>query len=159
MKKAKALRAKKEYLNIREMVEDIGEIYKGRVAYRYRVKPHDKEAIKVTYDEMRDHVRAFATEIVARGLQGKKICVIGKHTYQLIQSYYATLAIGSVWVPLDRDWAKEDLLETVAIQSTELPASFMYPGAKVQRIMQFFLRRRFAEAISFSSDRVQQLKI
>ena len=113
MKKAKALRAKKEYLNIREMVEDIGEIYKGRVAYRYRVKPHDKEAVKVTYDEMRDHVRAFATEIVARGLQGKKICVIGKHTYQLIQSYYATLAIGSVWVPLDRDWAKEDLLETV----------------------------------------------
>ena len=113
MKKAKALRAKKEYLNIREAVEDFGVIYKGRVAYRYRVKPHDKEAIKVTYDEMRDHVRAFATEIVARGLQGKKICVIGKHTYQLIQSYYATLAIGSVWVPLDRDWAKEDLLETV----------------------------------------------
>ena len=113
MKKAKALRAKKEYLNIREMVEDIGEIYKGKVAYRYRVKPHDKEAVKVTYDEMRDHVRAFATELVARGYQGKKICVIGKHTYQLIQTYYATMAIGSVWVPLDRDWAKEDLLETV----------------------------------------------
>ena len=113
MKKAKALREKKEYLNVREMVEDIGEIYKGRVAYRYRDKPHDKEAIKITYDQMRDHVRAFATEIVARGLQGKKICVIGKHTYQLIQSYYATLAVGSIWVPLDRDWAKEDLLETV----------------------------------------------
>ena len=111
--KANALRAKKEYLNIREMVEDIGSIYEGRPAYRYRVKPHDKEAVVVTYDQMRDHVRAFATEMVARGLQGKKICVIGKHTYQLIQSYYATLAIGSVWVPLDRDWAKEDLLDTV----------------------------------------------
>ena len=111
--KAKALREKREFLNIREMVEDIGERFSGKVAYRYRVKPHDKEAVKVTYDEMRDHVRAFATELVARGLQGKKICVIGKHTYQLIQSYYATMAIGSVWVPLDRDWAKEDLLETV----------------------------------------------
>ena len=111
--KAKALREKREYLNIREMIEDIGERYNGKVAYRYRVKPHDKEAIKVTYNEMRDHVRALATEIVARGYQGKKICVIGKHTYQLIQSYYATLAVGSVWVPLDRDWAKEDLLETV----------------------------------------------
>ena len=110
---AKALREKKEYSNVREMIEDLGEIYNGRVAYRYRIKPHDKEAIKVTYDEMRDHVRALATEIVARGLQGKKICVIGKHTYQLIQSYYATLAVGSVWVPLDRDWAKDDLLDTV----------------------------------------------
>ena len=113
MKKVKALREKREYLNIREMVEDIGERYNGRVAYRYRVKAHDKEAVKVTYNEMRDHVRALGTEIVARGLQGKKICVIGKHTYQLIQTYYATMAVGSVWVPLDRDWAKEDLLETV----------------------------------------------
>ena len=113
MKTVKALREKREYLNIREMVEDIGTRYEGKVAYRYRNNPHDKEAVTVTYDEMRDHVRAFATEIVARGLAGKKICVIGKHTYPLIQSYYATMAIGSVWVPLDRDWAKEDLLDTV----------------------------------------------
>ncbi len=111
--KVKKLRERKDYLNIREMVEDIGERYKGKVAYRYRVKPHDKDVVVVTYDEMRDHVRALATEIVARGYQGKKICVIGKHTYQLIQTYYATMAVGSVWVPLDRDWAKEDLLDTV----------------------------------------------
>ena len=111
--KVKALREKREYLNIREMVEDIGDRYNGKVAYRYRIKPHDKEAVTVTYNEMRDHVRALATEIIARGLAGKKICVIGKHTYNIIQSYYATLATGSVWVPLDRDWAKEDLLDTV----------------------------------------------
>ena len=111
--KVKAYRPKKEFANIREMVEEIGEMYQGRVAYRYRVKPHDKEVVKVTYDLMRDHVRALATEIIARGYAGKKICVIGKHTYNLIQTYYATMATGSVWVPLDRDWAKEDLLETV----------------------------------------------
>ncbi len=111
--KVRVLHEKREYLNIREMIEDVGERFKGSVAYRYRNNPHDKEAVKVTYDEMRDHVRALATEMIARGLQGKKICVIGKHTYPLIQSYYATFCIGSVWVPLDRDWAKEDLLDTV----------------------------------------------
>ena len=111
--KANPIREKVEYRTVRDAVEDFAVRYDGRIAYRYRVKPHDKEIVTVTYNQMRDHVRAFATEIVARGLQGKKICVIGKHTYQLIQSYYATLAIGSVWVPLDRDWAKEDLLETV----------------------------------------------
>ena len=51
--KAKALREKREFLNIREMVEDIGERFEGRVAYRYRLKPHDQEVVKVTYDEMR----------------------------------------------------------------------------------------------------------
>jgi long-chain acyl-CoA synthetase len=111
--KAKALREKREFLNIREMVEFIGEEYKGRVAYRYRINPHDKDQVKITYDEMRNHIRALGTEMISRGLQGKKICVIGKHTYHLIQSYYATMAIGSVWVPLDRDWSQEDLLETV----------------------------------------------
>ncbi len=111
--KAKALREKREFANIREMVEDIGDRYQGKIAYRYRVKPHDKEQVRVTYDEMRDHVRALATEIIARGYKGKKIAVIGKHTYPLIQSYYAVMATGSVWVPLDRDWSKEDLLETV----------------------------------------------
>ena len=111
--KVKALREKREYANIREAVESFAELYDGKVAYRYRVKPHDKEVVKVTYIEMRDHVRALGTEIIARGLHGKKIAVIGKHTYQIIQSYYAVLAVGSVWVPLDRDWAKEDLLDTV----------------------------------------------
>ncbi len=111
--KDRVLREKKEYRDIREMVEDIGSIHAGKVAYRYRLNPHDKAPITVTYDEMRDHIRALATEIIARGYNGKKICVIGKHTYPLIQSYYATLVTGSVWVPLDRDWSAEDLCETV----------------------------------------------
>ena len=113
--KANPIREKVEYRTVRDAVEDFAVRYDGRIAYRYRVKPHDKEIVTVTYNQMRDHVRAFATEIVARGLQGKKICVIGKHTYQLIQSYYATMSVGSVWVPLDRDWSKEDLLETVRV--------------------------------------------
>ena len=113
MKKAKALHEKREFANIREMVEFIGDEYKGRIAYRYRNNPHDKEPVCVTYDELRDHIRALGTEIIARGYNGKKIAVIGKHTYPLIQSYYSVMATGGVWVPLDRDWAKEDLLDTV----------------------------------------------
>ena len=111
--KVKPLHEKKEYNSIREMVEEIGSIYQGKVAYRYRNNPHDKEPVCVNYELLRDHVRAFATEIVARGLQGKKIALIGKHTYAWIQTYYSVLAIGSVLVPLDRDWSAEDLAETV----------------------------------------------
>ena len=113
------LHVKKEYTTIREMVEDIGEKYCGRVAYRYRKNPHDKEAVKVNYEQLRYDVRAIATEIISRGLAGKKIAVIGKHTYYIIQSYYATLATGSVWIPLDRDWSAEDLTETVRTGEAE----------------------------------------
>jgi hypothetical protein len=65
--KAKALREKREFLNIREMVEFIGEEYKGRVAYRYRINPHDKDQVKITYDEMPNHIRAVGTEMISRG--------------------------------------------------------------------------------------------
>ena len=111
--KVKPLHEKKEYFTIREMVEDIGSRFEGKIAYRYRNNPHDKEAVCVKYEEMRDNVRAFATEIIARGLKGKKIALIGKHTYGWIQTYYSVLATGSVLVPLDRDWSAEDLAVTV----------------------------------------------
>ncbi len=111
--KVKALHEKKEYQTIREMVEDIGKVFEGRVAYRYRKNPHDKEAIKVNYEVLRDHVRAISTEIISRGLAGKKFVIIGKHSYNWIQSYYSVLATGSVLVPLDKDWGKEELCETV----------------------------------------------
>ncbi len=111
--KDKALREKREFENVRAMVEDIGERFVGKVAYRYRKNPHDKEPVKVNYEELRDNIRAIGTEMISRGLSGKKIAVIGKHSFPWILTYYSTLAIGSVLVPLDRDWSAEDLTSTV----------------------------------------------
>ena len=101
------------FANIRDMVEFIGSDYEGRPAYRFRKKPHDKEAVVINYEVLRDDIRAISSEIIARGMAGKKIAVIGKHTYYWILSYYATLATGSVLVPLDKDWSAEDLAVTV----------------------------------------------
>ena len=126
--KVKVLRERYEYNDIRQMVEDIGEKYEGRVAYRYRVKPHDKEAVCVKYEELRSNVRALSSKMLAEGLNGKKIVLIGKHTYQWIVSYYSVMAIGSVLVPLDRDWAKEDLLDTVKTAE----ADFIFCDADVE---------------------------
>ena len=113
MKKDRPLHPKKEFGNIRNMVEEIGALYEGKVAVRYRNNPHDKEPVKVTYEEFRDHIRALGTEFISRGYAGKRIVCIGKHTYSWIQCYYATLATASVLIPLDRDWSAEDLCETV----------------------------------------------
>ena len=112
MKKDKPLRPKKEFENVRQMVEEIGEIYKGRPAYRYRVKPHDKEAVVVNYETLRDHTRFIGAALHKKGFAGRKLAVIGKHSYPWIQLYYAALATGSVLVPLDKEWAKEDLADT-----------------------------------------------
>ncbi len=118
--KVKPLHEKKEYTSIREMIEDIGDIHRGKVAYRYRVTPRDPEAVIVKYEELRDDVRAIATEFISRGYVGKKIVVIGKSSYEWILTYYATLAAGAVLVPLDRDWGAEELAETVKTAEADL---------------------------------------
>jgi len=114
MKKTKVLHEKREYTNMREVVEEIGEIYKGRVAYSYRIKPNDKEVIKKNYETLRDDVRALASEFISMGIPGKHIALIGKLSYHWILVYYAALSVGAVLVPLDRDWLAQDLADTGA---------------------------------------------
>ena len=110
----KPIHEKKEYSNIREVIEDIGHIYSGRVAYGFRIKPSDKEILKKTYDQLRDDVRALATEFIARGVSGKHVALVGKLSYHWILVYYATLASGGVLVPLDKEWLAQDLADTGA---------------------------------------------
>ena len=110
----KPIHEKKEYLNIREAVEDMGELYSDRVAYSFRIKPNDKEIQKKTYTQLRDDVRALATEFIAKGVPGKHVALIGKLSYHWVLVYYATLASGGVLVPLDKEWLAKDLADTGA---------------------------------------------
>ncbi len=106
------LHEKIEFENVRELVERAAEMYPDRVAYSYRVKPHDKEVVKVSFPELRDDVRALASELIARGMAGKRCVVIGKLSYAWARMYFSILSVGSVIVPLDRDWTAEDLAHT-----------------------------------------------
>ena len=108
----KPIHEKKEYLNIRDAVEDMAQLYGDRVAYSYRIKATSKDIYKKTYNELRDDVRALASELIARDIAGKHIALVGKLSYHWILVYYAALATNSVLIPLDRDWLANDLADT-----------------------------------------------
>ena len=120
MKKDLPLREKIEFPNIKEMIRECAKMYGDRIAYSYRIKPHDEKAVTKTYIELKDDVTALATELIARGYQGKHIALIGKLSYTWVLVYYATLSIGSVLIPLDRDWQAADLADTVKKADTDL---------------------------------------
>ena len=134
------LHEKKEFRDMREMVEFIGEEYGDRVAYRFRLNPHDKEAVTVSYTQLRQEVRALATELIARGLSGKMIAVIGKHSYAWIRAYFALLCAGAVMVPLDKDWTAEELIDTVRTQGLKLDdvVTNVYPFEKAAQAFEDF---------------------
>ena len=120
MKKDLPLREKIEFPNVKEMVRECAKMYGDRIAYSYRIKPHDEKAVTKSYIELKDDVTALATELIARGYQGKHIALIGKLSYTWVLVYYATLSIGSVLIPLDRDWQAADLTDTVKKADTDL---------------------------------------
>lgn len=106
------LRPKREFKSIRHIVEYAAKTYGNSTAFSYRLKPTDKEKVTVSYIEFRDDVRALASEMLSRKMEDKHIVAIGKMSYDFIVTYYASLLIGAVFVPLDRDWSAKELANT-----------------------------------------------
>ena len=94
--KTDLIHPKREYTDIRHLVEDSGERYSDRIAYSFRKKASDKEKVEITFDKVRDDVRALTTEFLSRGYQGKHVAVIGKNSYEWYLCYLSLLSADAV---------------------------------------------------------------
>ena len=110
----KPIHEKKVYPNVREVIEDIGHLYGEKTAFSFRIKATDKVVQKKSYLELRDDVRALASQFVSMGVNGKHVALVGKLSYHWILVYYATFCAGGVLVPLDKEWLAKDLADTGA---------------------------------------------
>ncbi len=120
--KKQVLHEKNEFENVRSLIEFAGEHYGDRNAYSYRIKASDKDVIKVSFAKLRDDVRALTAELISMGVAGKHCVVIGKMSYDWALTYFSVLCAGGVIVPLDRDWAAEDLADT----ATKANVAFLF---------------------------------
>ncbi len=159
---------KKTFDSIRHVVEYAAQTYGNKTAFSYRIKPNDNEKVSISFLEFRDDVRSLASEMLSRGMKGKHVVVVGKMSYDFIVAYYATLLIGAVLVPLDKDWNAADLADTAKnadidylfideeiafkgeeIATTcELETPVIYFGARGENSLQAMVaagRRKFAE--------------
>ena len=107
------LHLRREFSDMRDLIEQAAILYSDRTAYSYKNNPRDTESVKVSFTTLRDDVRALATEFISRGYDSKKCALIGKLSYEWVCSYFALLISGAVLVPLDRDWHGNDLADTV----------------------------------------------
>jgi len=111
--KNEILHKKIEFKDVRELIEWAGETWGNRCAYSFKPIPSGKEVTKITFHQLRNDVRALSCQLIAMGCAGKHCAVIGKLSYEWALMYFATLSIGAVLVPLDRDWLADDLADTV----------------------------------------------
>ena len=113
--------------NVRSLVEWGAETYGNDTVYSFRPNPR-ADVVKKSFVEFRDDVRALASELLSMGCAGRHCVVIGKLSYEWATLYYATLSIGGVLIPLDRDWQPEDLAATVE----RAEAKFLFCDADIK---------------------------
>lgn len=97
------------FRDFRVMTENVARKYPDRIAISYKRDPHDRETVNVTYAEARDYIRNIGTELIAMGCRDKHVALIGESSYEWVCSYFSLMSIGSVVVPLDKDFPAEDL--------------------------------------------------
>ncbi|MBO5127736.1 MAG: acyl--CoA ligase, partial [Clostridia bacterium] len=114
MNRKHVLHEKIEFTNVRQLVEWASETYGERYAYSFRRDPVRGEIFHISFEQLRDDVRALASELLAMGCAGEHCVLTGKPSYEWILTYYAVLSVGGVLVPLDRDWLADDLADTAA---------------------------------------------
>ncbi|MCI8444611.1 MAG: AMP-binding protein [Clostridia bacterium] len=90
----------------------------GNIAYKFKKDATAKkpEYREVTYQQLIDDVKAFSTGLLALGLEGKKIVVIGNNRYEWCTSYLAITTGNMIVVPLDKALPDNEI-ESLVIRS------------------------------------------
>ena len=133
---------KLHFTNMRELIEFAGETYADKYAYSFR-RTAKSEITKIKFSSLREDVRSLACELSAMGCAGKHCAVIGKLSYDWVLTYFAVLSIGGVLVPLDPEWQKEDLADTVG----KAHAAFLFCDEDIKEKGEYI-----AEQIKFEAE-------
>lgn len=107
------LYATTEFRDFRVMVENVSTRVPDNTAYSYRVKPTDDEKECITYAQVRSDVRNVVTCLHEMSLSDSRCAIISEANYGWPVVYYSLAIVGAISVPLDKDWAIEDLISTV----------------------------------------------
>ena len=104
--------------NYREMIEYSVKNYADKVAYKYKKNGDLKhvEYVEKTYEQVGKDIKAFATELLNKGLENKKIVVIGNNRYEWCISYLAVTSANMIIVPLDKALPNNEI-ENLIIRS------------------------------------------
>ncbi len=93
-----------DFINFREYIDYIASAYKEKDAFILKKKGPGKEVSyrHISYTELREEIYALGTSLTSKGLNGKRIALIGINSYEWILSYLSVLCSGGSIIPLDK---------------------------------------------------------
>ncbi|MDR1496077.1 MAG: AMP-binding protein [Clostridiales Family XIII bacterium] len=113
-------------VNIKQMLETSTEKWGDRPAF-WEKPSHGEPYAKHTYKEALARVNRTGTALMARGLAGANISVVGDNSYAWATAYLSVACGTGVVVPLDKELQKgeiENLLVTAGVEAIFYPKKF-----------------------------------
>jgi len=96
--------------DFRQLTQIAAERYGDKPAFSWRVTPKDEEVRSITFNQMKERVRALGTGMIALECRGRKAAVIGEANCDWASVYFALGAVGAVSVPVDRELPPDDIV-------------------------------------------------
>ena len=90
-----------------------------KVLYRYFADPSCKTVIDMTYRQFAEEVCHVASAFRKLGLEGKRIAILGVTCHEWVATYLATVASGSVAIPMDKELSFEEILGFLTVSEAD----------------------------------------
>lgn len=98
--------------DLKNMLETSAELYSDNIAFLQKYNKNQPYT-PIKYKQVLKDVNALGTSLIAKGLKGRKIAVIGENCYQWALSYLAAACGTGVVVPLDKELNAEELKQQI----------------------------------------------
>ena len=98
-------------IDLKQMLESSHELYRNNIAFytKFKKGPYTQ----ITYDQFYNDINGLGTALIAHGLKGKRIAVIGETRYMWGVGYFAAVCGTGIVVPLDKELPYSDLKNLV----------------------------------------------
>jgi len=95
--------------DIRELVKRAGKLYSGKIAYKEIDR--QKHIREYTYSRLERDVDALGTKMLAMGMKGYHIAVLGENSYAWVVSYLSVVNGVGVVIPIDKELMDDGIAE------------------------------------------------
>lgn len=105
------MKQKQEIKNFRELIKIAERKKPEHIVYKFKkdITSKEPEYIEITYTQFKKDIEALATNLLKKGLNGKRIALVGNNCYAWCVSYLAITTANMVVVPLDRALPEQEL--------------------------------------------------
>ena len=103
--------------SIRELIETSVDEYAANSAFM--LKDDKGEIYSITYSRFFEEIKALSTYFCSKGLEYKKIAVIGKNSYEWALSYMAVVCGTGIVVPIDKELKSPEIKNILDLSGAE----------------------------------------